>query len=139
MASEAGHLFMCSLATAIFSLEKYPFRSFAYFKKLGYLFITELREFFIYFISLFLATLWYRWSSQARRYIQAAAETYAAAVATLDPLIHCAAPGIEPAPWHCKNAANRFAPQKEILFTYFRYTVLITYIICKHAFSVGWL
>ena len=40
--------------------------------------------------------------------------TYATAVVTLDPLIHCAGPEIEPAFWHSRNAANPVVPQQEI-------------------------
>ena len=36
------------------------------------------------------------WSSQARDHIEARVTTYTAALAMLDPLIHCAGPGMQP-------------------------------------------
>ena len=48
------------------------------------------------------------WSSQARDQIRAA-------VATPDPLTHCAGLGIEPASWCCRDATNPGAPQQELL------------------------
>ena len=50
------------------------------------------------------------WNSQARDQIWAAVVIYAAAVATPDPLTHCARPGIEPVSWCCKDTANPIAP-----------------------------
>ena len=38
----------------------------------------------------------------------------AAAAAMPDPLTHWAWPGIEPASWHCRDAANPLAPQWEL-------------------------
>ena len=38
----------------------------------------------------------------------------AAAVATPDPLTHCAWPGTEPASWHCREAADPIALQREL-------------------------
>ena len=52
------------------------------------------------------APLAYR-SSQARDWIRARAVTYAAAVATKDPLTHWARRGIEPAPAHDLSDFNR--------------------------------
>ena len=53
-------------------------------------------------------------SAQERGQIRATVATYAAASATLDPLIHCSGPGIEPLTWHCRNAADPVAPQWEL-------------------------
>ena len=33
---------------------------------------------------------------------------------TQDPLTHCAGPGIEPVSWHCRDATNHIAPQREL-------------------------
>ena len=41
--------------------------------------------------------------------------TYAAAVATLDPLTHRAGSGIKPVFWHCKDATDTVVPQQELL------------------------
>ena len=54
------------------------------------------------------------WSSEARNQIQATVVTYAAAVATIDPLIHCTGPGIQPVSWRYRDAANPVAPQQEL-------------------------
>ena len=59
------------------------------------------------------------WNSQARDQIQATVATYVAAAATPDLLTHCAGPGIKPASWHCRDAANPIVPQWELLFIYF--------------------
>ena len=53
-------------------------------------------------------------SSWARDHIQAAFITYAATVATLDPLTHGAGPGIKPLSWCCRDATNPIAPQWEL-------------------------
>ena len=49
------------------------------------------------------------WSSRARDQIQTAVVTYTATLATLDPLIHGARVGMEPAAWHCRDAPILFA------------------------------
>ena len=54
------------------------------------------------------------WSSQARDQIQAAVVTYAAALATLDPLTHCAGLGIEPVSWRYRDATDPIAPHREL-------------------------
>ena len=51
------------------------------------------------------------WSFQARDQIWASAATYTTAVATPDPLTHCARLGIEPVSWHRRGATNPVAPQ----------------------------
>jgi len=38
----------------------------------------------------------------------------ASAVATLDPLTHCAGPGIELVSWYCREATDLFVPQWEL-------------------------
>ena len=48
--------------------------------------------------------------------IQATAGTYAVALATLDPLTHCAGPGIEPASCYCTDTADPIVPQQELLY-----------------------
>lgn len=45
-----------------------------------------------------------------RDQIQATFSTYAIAVATVDPLDHCAGLGIEPGSWLCRDAADPIAP-----------------------------
>ena len=50
----------------------------------------------------------------ARDQIRVAVVTYAKAVATLDPLTHCAGPGIEPVSWHCKDTTDPIVPQWEL-------------------------
>ena len=39
--------------------------------------------------------------------------TFVTAAATLDPLTHCAGPGMEPVSWHCRDATDPIAPQRE--------------------------
>ena len=48
------------------------------------------------------------------------ADTYTAAAATLDPLSHCAGPGIKLVSWCCRDTANLVAPQQELLIPYFK-------------------
>ena len=38
-------------------------------------------------------------------------QPYKAALAMQDPLTHCARPRIEPASWHCRDAADSIVPQ----------------------------
>lgn len=40
--------------------------------------------------------------------------TYATAVAMSDPIIRCAGLGIEPGPWHCRDAAYPIELQQEL-------------------------
>ena len=54
-------------------------------------------------------------SSQARDQIPAAGTTYAAAVATQDPFTHSVGPGIQPASWCCRDAAESTVPQRDLL------------------------
>ena len=54
------------------------------------------------------------WSSRARDQIQVAVLTCAAAVATPDPLTHCAWLGIKPVSWHRRDATNALAPQQKL-------------------------
>ena len=42
--------------------------------------------------------------------------TYLAAAAVLDPLTHCAGPGIKPASWSCRDAIDPVAPQEKLHF-----------------------
>ena len=51
--------------------------------------------------------------SLARDQIRTALETYVAAVAMLDPLTHCAWPGIEPESWCCRDATDPIVPQRK--------------------------
>jgi len=46
--------------------------------------------------------------------IRATVATYAAAIATPDPLTHCAGPGIEPVFWYCRDTTDPFGPQREL-------------------------
>ena len=41
--------------------------------------------------------------------------TYTRPEAMLDPLIHCAGLGIKPISWHCRDATDPVAPQRELL------------------------
>ena len=69
--------------------------------------------FFIYFFFLF----WLPcsiWSSQARDQIRNTVATYTAAVEMLDPLTHSARLGIEPASWHCRDAAHPIVGTPEV-------------------------
>ena len=59
------------------------------------------------------------WSSQARDQIQVTAGTYTTAAASLDPLTHCAQPGIEPESCHYRDTANPTAPQRELQIAVF--------------------
>ena len=62
---------------------------------------------------------WGIWSSQAWD------QTYAAAVAMPDPLIHCAGLGIKPMSWRCRNTTNPVEPQWELhalFYLFFCYT-----------------
>ena len=52
-------------------------------------------------------------SSHSREHIQARVATYTAAAAMLDPLTHCAGPGIEPASWCCRDTSDPISPQQE--------------------------
>lgn len=57
--------------------------------------------------------------------IQAAVATYTAAMATPNPVTHCAGLGIEPAPWCCRDAANPIAPQRcNIFLSFFLFYLL---------------
>ena len=57
------------------------------------------------------------WSSWARDQIQVTVVVHTTAVAgMLDPLTHCAGPGIEPASWHCRDATDPRVPQWELQF-----------------------
>ena len=56
---------------------------------------------------------WVTWNSRARDRISAAVATYTTAAATLDPLTHCAGPGIKPASWHYRDATDPVVPQWE--------------------------
>ena len=64
-------------------------------------------------------------SSQARNWIQAAAMTYATDAAMLDPLTHCARPGIEPRapqqPEPLQSDSQPTEPQWELLYGKFFY------------------
>ena len=55
------------------------------------------------------------WSSWARDQIQAAVATYATAAAVLDPLTHCAKPGLEPSVLALQRHCRSVAPQQELL------------------------
>ena len=66
----------------------------------------------------FLATLWYmEFLSQGSD--RTAFTTYAAAVAVLNPVTHCAWPGIEPASWCCRDPDDPIMPQRELLIFFF--------------------
>ena len=56
------------------------------------------------------------WSSWARDQIWGTVVTYLAAAAVLDPLTHCAGPGIKPASWSCRDAIDPVAPQEKLHF-----------------------
>ena len=56
------------------------------------------------------------WSSWARAQIRAAVVWYATGVAVPDPLTHCAGLRIEPASWHCRDAADPVVPHQEFLY-----------------------
>ena len=62
-------------------------------------------------------------STQARNQIQAAVTIYATAVAMLDPSTQCTRPGIEPASWHCKDAADPFVPEWELPKNFLRMVI----------------
>lgn len=49
-------------------------------------------------------------SSWARGHIQTSVATYTAALATVDPIIHCAGLGIELMSWHCRDATDPVVP-----------------------------
>ena len=49
-----------------------------------------------------------------RDQIQAADAAYSSALVMQDPLIYCARPEMEPASWHCRDAARPIVPQREL-------------------------
>ena len=80
-----------------------------------------------YFFFFFFFLFWLPhgiWNFWARDQIQAAVVTQAAAVATVEPLTHCAGPGIEPACWRCKDTADPIVPQGALLSLHSKYNSL---------------
>ena len=55
------------------------------------------------------------WHSLARDQVQATVATCITAMTVLDPLTHCAGPGIKPVSWCCRDVADPVAPQWELL------------------------
>ena len=57
------------------------------------------------------------WSSQARDQILVAVATHATAAAILDPLTHCAGPGLGPESWRCRDATDPIGLHRELQLT----------------------
>ena len=71
--------------------------------------------FFLSFFFVFMAAPIAYGSFWAWDWVLAAAVTYTAAVAMLDPLTHCTWPEIEPVSWRCRDIADPVALQQELL------------------------
>ena len=74
--------------------------------------------FYLFICLLFIFLFWPpcgTWSSQVKHQIQATVATYATAAATLDPLTHYARQEIKRVSWHCKDTANPFESERELL------------------------